>query len=78
MNRLVDTGRKSGVEISIDTSQVRRVSRRIKVDNRELKEFNHFKYLESVSSERWLLYKGNQDEKCHCQRIISEKKLPSS
>jgi hypothetical protein len=41
------------MEINIEKSQVIRVSRRngsmrIKVDNRELKEVDHFKYLESV------------------------------
>ena len=42
VNRLVDTGRKNGMEINIDKSQVMRVSRsneslRIKVGNRGLK-----------------------------------------
>jgi hypothetical protein len=41
-NRLVDTGRKCGMGINIDKSQVMRVSRsnesmQIKVNNRELK-----------------------------------------
>ena len=53
VNRLVDTGRKHGMEINIDKSQVMRVSRsneslQIKVNNRELKEVYHFKYLGSV------------------------------
>ena len=53
VNRLVDTGRKYGMEINIDKSQIMRVSRnneslQIKVGNRELKEVSHFKYLESV------------------------------
>ena len=53
VNRLVDTGRKYGMEINIGKSQVRRVSRgneslRIKVNNRELKEIDHFKYRGSV------------------------------
>ena len=51
VNRLVDTGRKNGMKIYIDKSQVMRVSRsneslEIKVNNRELKEVDHFKYLE--------------------------------
>ena len=53
MNRLVDTGRKYGMEIKIDKSQVMRVSRsneslQIKVNNREIKEVDEFKYLGSV------------------------------
>ena len=45
------TGKKYGMEINIDKSQVMRVSNRnvslrIIVDNRELKEVDHFKYLE--------------------------------
>ena len=53
VNRLVYTGRKYGMEINIDKSQVMRVSRsneslQIKVNNRELKEVDHFKYLGSV------------------------------
>ena len=53
VNRLPDTGRKYGMEINIDKSQVMRVSRRneslqITVKNRELKEVDHFKYLGSV------------------------------
>ena len=68
VNRLVDNGRKSGMEINIDKSQVIGVSRsneslQIKVNNKELKEFNHFKYPGRV-------HKGNQDENCHCQRSI--------
>ena len=43
VNRLVNTGRKYGMEINIDKSQVMRVSRSneswlIKVNNRELKK----------------------------------------
>ena len=43
VNRLVETGRKYGMEINIDKSQIMRVSRsneslQIKVNNRELKE----------------------------------------
>ena len=73
VNRLVDTGRKYGMEIN--KSQVMRVSRsneslQIKVNNRELKEVDHFKYLGSVLTKRWLLHKGNQDKNCHCQRSI--------
>ena len=44
VNRLVDSVRKNGMEIN--KSQVMRVSRRslqIKVNNRELKEVDHFK-----------------------------------
>jgi hypothetical protein len=42
MNRLVDTGRKYGMEINIDKSQITRVSRsseslQIEVNNRKLK-----------------------------------------
>ena len=53
VNRLVDTGRKYGIEIIIDKSQVMRVSRsneslQIKVNNRELKKVHYFKYLGSV------------------------------
>ena len=53
VNRLVDTGRKYGMEINIDKSQVMRVSRRneslqIKVNTGELKEVVHSKYLGSV------------------------------
>ena len=54
VNRLVDTGKKYGMEINIDKSQVMRVSRsneswlNIKVNNREQKEANHFKYLGSL------------------------------
>ena len=47
VNRLVDTGRKYRMEINIDKSQVMRVSRsneslQIEVNNRELKEVDHF------------------------------------
>ena len=50
---LVDTGRKYGMEINIDKSQVMRVSRsneslQIKVNNRKPKEVDHFKYLGSL------------------------------
>ena len=53
VNRLVDNESKNGMEINIDESQVMRVSRsngpfQIKVNNRELKEVDHFKYLGSV------------------------------
>ena len=53
VNRLVDTGSKYGMEINSDKSQVMRVSRsneslQIKVNNRELKEVDHCKYLGSV------------------------------
>ena len=71
VKRLVHTGRKYGMEININKSQVMRVSRsneslRIKANNRELKEVDHFQYLGSVLN-RWLLHKGNH---CHCQRSI--------
>jgi Reverse transcriptase (RNA-dependent DNA polymerase). len=46
VNRLVDTRRKYGMKININKSQVMRVSS--KVGNRELKEHDHFKYLESM------------------------------
>ena len=47
MKRLVDTGRKYGMEINIDRSQVTRVSSsneslQIKVNKRELKVVDHF------------------------------------
>ena len=50
LNRLIDTGRKYGMEIKIDKTEIMRVSRSkeslwIKVGNRELKEVDHFKYL---------------------------------
>ena len=50
VKRLINTGRKYGMEMNIDKSQVMRVSRsneslQIKVNNRELKEVDHFKYL---------------------------------
>ena len=66
-NRLVNTGRKNGMKIYIDKSQVMRVSRsneslEIKVNNRELKEVDHWKYV----NKRWLLHKGNQGENWHC------------
>ena len=53
VNNFVDNGRKYGMEINIDKSQVMSVSRsnkslQIKVNNRELKEIDHFKYLGSV------------------------------
>jgi len=53
VNRLVDTGREYGKKINIDKSQIMRVSKnneslQIKVNNRELKEVDHFKYLGSV------------------------------
>ena len=43
-------------------------SLQIKVNNRELKEVDYFKYLGSVLT-RDLLHRGNQDENCHCQSI---------
>ena len=47
VKRLVDTGRKYGMEINIDKTQVMRVSRsneslQIKVNNRERKDVVHF------------------------------------
>jgi hypothetical protein len=53
VNRLVDTGRKYGMEINVDKSQVmggfRSIeSLQIKVNNRELKEVDNFKYLVNV------------------------------
>ena len=50
---MVDTGRKYGMEINIDQSEVVIVSRNIellhnKLNNRELKEVDYFKYLGSV------------------------------
>ena len=53
INRLVDTGRKYGMEINNNKSQVMRSSRsneslQIKVGNREIKEVDHFKYLGRV------------------------------
>ena len=53
VNRLIDIEMKYGMEINIDKSQVMRISwsnesQQIKVNNRELKEFYHFKYLGSV------------------------------
>ena len=56
VNKFVDTGRKYGMEINIDKSQVMRVSRsrpnellQRKLNSRELKEVDHFKYLGSVT-----------------------------
>jgi hypothetical protein len=74
VNRLIDTGRKYGMEINIDKSQVMRVSRgneslQIKVNNRELK------VPWKCANNRWLLHKGNQDENCHCQRSIKQKNV---
>ena len=66
----IDTGRKYGIKINIDISQVVRLSRsneslQIKVNNRELKEVDHFKYLGwKCANKRGLLHKGNQDENC--------------
>ena len=53
VNRLVDTGRKCAMEINIDKTQVMRKSRSNEslqniVNNTELKEVDHFKYLGSV------------------------------
>ena len=74
VNRLVDTGRKYGMEINIDKSQVMRVSRsneslQIKVNNRELKEVD-FKYLGNViaqgkSRSELPLPKKHLTDKCH-------------
>ena len=52
-NRLVYTGRKYGMQINNDKSQIMRVPTRneslqISIGNRELKEDDHFKYLGSV------------------------------
>ena len=52
VNRLVDTERKYGLGININKSQAMRVSwstesLQMKVNNRELKEVDHFKYFES-------------------------------
>ena len=53
VKKLVDTGRKYGMEINIDKSQVMRVSTsneswQIKVNNRELKKVDYFKQTGSV------------------------------
>ena len=53
VNRLVDTGSKYGMKINIEKLQVMRVSScneslQSKVNNRELKEVDHFKYIGSV------------------------------
>ena len=53
VNGLVDTERKYDMEINIDKLQAMRVSKsnvslQIKVNNRELKEVDQFKYLGSV------------------------------
>ena len=52
VNSLADTGRKYGMEINIDKSQVRicrgNESLWIKIGNREQKEVHHFKYVKSV------------------------------
>ena len=50
VNRLVGIGRKYGMEIKIHKSEVMIVFRsnetlHVKVDNKELKEVDHFKYL---------------------------------
>ena len=80
MNRLVDTGRKYGMEINIDKSQVMRESRsneslQIKVNNRELNEIDYFKYIGSVLTRvgyctteikmRIVIAKKHLTEKCH-------------
>ena len=75
MNRLDDTGRKYGMEINIDKSQVMRLpksneSLQIKVGNRELKEVDHFIPWKHVKK-RWLLHRKNQDENCHGQKYHS-------
>ena len=79
-NNQVDTGRKYGMEINIVKSQVMRVSRsnrslQIKVNNRELKEVDNFKYPESVLTRdvyyireikmRISIAKKHLTEKCH-------------
>lgn len=53
MNRLVETGRKYGMEINIEKSKVMRISKRekplrITVDNQELENVEQFKYLGSL------------------------------
>ena len=66
-NRLVDTGRKYGMEINIDKSPVMRVlssnkSSHIKVNNSDLKEVDNFKYLGSVLT-----------RDCYCRREIKRR-----
>ena len=73
VNRLVDTGRKYGMEMNIDKSQVMRVSRsneslQIKVNNTELKEVDHFMYLGSVLTRGG--YCTREIKNCHCQISI--------
>ena len=53
MNKLVETGKKYGMEINTEKSKVMRISKReeplkINVDNRELENVMHFKYLGSL------------------------------
>ena len=69
VNRLVETGRKYGMEININKSPVMRVYRRneslqVKVNNRELKQIDHFKCLESVLAKN-----------CYCTRKNKKKIL---
>ena len=80
VNSLIDTGRKCGMEINIDISQVMRVSwsngsSQIKVNNRKLKEVDHFKSLGSVLTRngycireikmRIAITKEEFNKKCH-------------
>ena len=63
VNKLVDTGRKYGMKMNIDKSQVMRVSRSneslwIKVGNRKLKEVDLFKYLRSVLKQEMVIAQG--------------------
>ena len=51
---MVDTGRKCGMEVNINQSQLMRVSRRneslrIKIGNRKLNDVDHFKCLERLA-----------------------------
>ena len=69
-NRLVDTGRKYGMEINIDKSQVMRITRRneslwIVVVNRE-----PIDHILEVCNKSWLMKKGNQDRNLQGQRRI--------
>ena len=45
----------------------------IKIDNRELKEADHFKNLGSVLTRDGYCTKGNEIENCHCQSSINRK-----
>ena len=78
VNRFVDIGRKYGMEINIDKSQVMRLSRsneslQIKVGNRQLKELDHCKYLGSVL--RTDGYCKMEIKNCHGQKSILEKNI---